>query len=154
MAQVTGSCQNPRAMKSITVCLGDLYVTGFMINQCMRPLKKPRELIRDSWRRTPPTPVVLLDLLLTSCSLICNDTHSSHYRKFLQTKCFFPSRLRRKFTALSSEGSLLYFWRLMRSSPLWFVPGYFGLSVFIRSGAELLVWSSHNGALCSSQRSP
>lgn len=76
VVKVKGSCQNPKVPKSITGWLSDLCVTGVMMNQCMRSLKKRRELIRDLLRSEPPTPAVL-DPLLTSCSFVCNNTHIS-----------------------------------------------------------------------------
>lgn len=77
MVEVNGSCQNPKVLKSITGRLADLYVTGFVINQCVRSLKRHGEFIRDPLRSETPTPVVLLDLLLTSRSFVCNDTRSA-----------------------------------------------------------------------------
>lgn len=110
MVEVKGSRHKPKVPKSITGRLGDLYVTGFVINQCMRSLKKLRELIRDVLRTEPLTPVVLLEQL-PSCSFACKRKHT----------------INRKLKILSSQKLIptLYLFSIMQINkfvPAWVLP--------------------------------
>lgn len=81
MAKVNGLRQKLKVLKSITEWPGDLCVSVSVKNQCMRPLKRHRELIRDVLKSELLRPVVLLDLLLTSCSFVLNNMLESHEDK-------------------------------------------------------------------------
>lgn len=121
MVEVKGSRHKPKVPKSITGWLGDLYVTGFVINQCMRSLKKHRELIRDVLRTEPLTPVVLLEQL-PSCSFACKRKYTINREN---SKCVPRRSLFRPYIC-----SLLF--RLLNLSLLGFYhtqPWYLWMSV-------------------------